>query len=840
MAGIDKYLDIIKKGVFGRDVRKAIHDGIAQVYEDATFDGNTNMEVAKARGTFEQLPMRLDSMSDDLANKANQKWVDSQLKNIVSSSPGSVLENFETIQNTYPNGLNKIVIAKDSGKWYYWNNSSNTWVEGGIYQAKMLGSDEVTVDNVDFVKGIKQMLSSKIDDGTWTWNGHITVYNATGWSRYMPVHLIKGKTYYIYNVRGYFSHIVSVDGARRIKQLATSDTLTTIEYTATEDSLLYISTNDTKNATSPKVFNASINELKDAQVDFSNSPNGYATVNIPKLSLDVKAEDISFANIIKQLIDESAFINGLYYTGNKTSTSEQNSWGIYPAIYLKADQTYGLQNVRGYFTYFFDNNDNLIKKFATSDVLISEDYTPTKNGYLLITRRLADPPSKLILGGVAKASLLTSLDYGESALESTIPIIGKNKKNIKFGRDIKNIDKLATITINELGYLSPKKVSHENKGFISKVNVYIKNSGAYTFAVATIDQNNLVVSPRIFTKQLKSGYNELLLRDENIPIYYGEQLFFKNSKDNLVYASVDGETNLIQDAEHMTTNPGYSGKIMYETSYSIPFNYEIEPETTEDKVHNIEAQINKIVPLVKGLEIFKQTPVVTSPNGTKFRLVVDDNGIISAVPSIPKKITFFGNSLLSHGGYYGGVGMAATSQDKDYYHLLTNYIKSKNPNAITNIGKGPNWEGGTSSAERRKMLNTLIRPMIDSDTDIVFIQFGDNVNTAEKRATFIEDGIELVNFIKSNSPKALIYWIGVWYGGKEVADFIKTICDRTNIKFIDITSLATESRFKAKIGQKVALPDGGTYIVDNAGVASHPGDEGMKKIAETIQQHLLF
>ena len=90
---------------------------------------------------------------------------------------------------------------------------------------------------------------------------------------------------------------------------------------------------------------------------------------------------------------------------------------------------------------------------------------------------------------------------------------------------------------------------------------------------------------------------------------------------------------------------------MYETSYSIPFNYEIEPETTEDKVHNIEAQINKIVPLVKGLEIFKQTPVVTSPNGTKFRLVVDDNGIISAVPSIPKKITFFGNSLLSHGGY---------------------------------------------------------------------------------------------------------------------------------------------------------------------------------------------
>lgn len=72
MAGIDKYLDIIKKGVFGRDVRKAIHDGIAQVYEDATFDGNTNMEVAKARGGFDTLSQNLISINAS-ADAANQK-----------------------------------------------------------------------------------------------------------------------------------------------------------------------------------------------------------------------------------------------------------------------------------------------------------------------------------------------------------------------------------------------------------------------------------------------------------------------------------------------------------------------------------------------------------------------------------------------------------------------------------------------------------------------------------------------------------------------------------------------------------------------------------------------
>lgn len=60
--GIDNHLKIIKEGVFGRDVRQAIHDGIQQVYDDATANGNANMEVAKARGEFENLADRLENI----------------------------------------------------------------------------------------------------------------------------------------------------------------------------------------------------------------------------------------------------------------------------------------------------------------------------------------------------------------------------------------------------------------------------------------------------------------------------------------------------------------------------------------------------------------------------------------------------------------------------------------------------------------------------------------------------------------------------------------------------------------------------------------------------------
>lgn len=70
--GIDQYLKVIKEGVFGRDVRQAIHDGIERVYEDATFDGNTNMEVAKARGGFDTLSQNLLSINAS-ADAANQK-----------------------------------------------------------------------------------------------------------------------------------------------------------------------------------------------------------------------------------------------------------------------------------------------------------------------------------------------------------------------------------------------------------------------------------------------------------------------------------------------------------------------------------------------------------------------------------------------------------------------------------------------------------------------------------------------------------------------------------------------------------------------------------------------
>lgn len=835
--GIDKYLKIIKEGVFGRDVRQAIHDGIKQAYEDATTNGNANMEVAKARGTEATLGDRLDRLSTNIDNKASASWVEKSLNNILSTTPKASLANLEEIQNTYPDGANGIVVARDSGKWYYWSDASKTWMEGGTYQSRIIGENEVTADNIDFVQGIQQMLVQKIDGSVWMWDKwdkKIISYAGTDWARYMPVDLIKGKTYYIFNARGHFSYVISADGTRQIQQLSTSDTTVTMEYTATEDSLLYISTNVSEDSKSPKVFNASIAELKYAQVDFDNLPDGYVMVSIPKLRLDVKPEELSFASIVKQMIDERTFTVGKAWTGSGNNTYDADTFGIYSKINLKTGVTYGLQNIRGFFTHYFDFSGQKLKTFADTDVLVTQDFTPNVDGYILITRRISDEPTKVIQGGNAQAHYLANLDYGSSAIASKVPIVTLGE-SVQFGSDITGIDTTQVTTIDNLGYMSPIRKLENSRGFIDTIKVYVKEAGTYNFAIGNIDQNGLIVSPRTFQKQLSSGYNTLSVRSEENEIYYGEQLFFE-SKDNTLYAP-KGEQNLIQDAQHVTDNDGYSGKIMYETGQAIPFSYTVANESTDDKLETLEEKTYKIEPIVSELEIFKRTPMIASPNGTKFRLLVDNNGNLSTVSNIPNRVVVFGNSILSH-GWLQGIGMAASSKDKDYFTLVKNYILSKNPSAVVERGNGASWE--SDPYNRQQTFENQMMLTLKPDTDIVILQFGDNLNTDEKRKNLETDIPNLISWIRNASPKALIYWVGMHYGWKEFVDRIKRICDPLDVTFVDIYQFSKDPKYKSYIGAIIDLPDGTKYTVTDPGVASHPGDLGHRAIADEIIKNFLF
>ena len=687
-------------------------------------------------------------------------------------------------------------------------------------------------DNV--FKKVEQLLKdeNKIDGSVWLWDKNMGSFNSNGWFKYKPISVDKGDKFYLLNIRGVFSYVVSKDGTRLLTKFSQSDSLVTTDYVASEDAILYITSQPNENA---KVFNASLKELRNANVDFSNLPSDYISLKIPKLSLDIQPEELSFVEVVKQILDEKTFKAGKAWSGNGNGTYDADTWGTYPAVNLKAGITYGLKNIRGVFTHYFDKSGTKIFSFSSKDEIITRDFIPNVDGYILITRLITDKPSKIFQGGLGSARNLDNLEYGASAITPNVPFIIPETNTTQFGSNITGIDTTQQTTVNNLSYMSPIKKWGKSRGFIDTINVYVKQAGTYNFAIGNIDQNDLIVSPRIFQKQLSTGYNTLDVINEEHEIFYGEQLFFE-AHDNTVYAA-KGERNLIQDAQHVTNNAGYSGKIMYGTDNAIPFNYKVADESTREKAEILKQKVDKIEPIVSGLELFKKMPMITSPNGTKFRLLVDNNGNLSTVSSVPNRVAIFGNSILSH-PWLKGMGMAASAPDKDYFTLVKNYIMSKNPWAVVERGNGADWESDPNN--RRATFDSKMKRSLSSNTDIVILQFGDNLNTDEKRKNLETDIPNLINWIRTASPKALIYWVGIYYASPDFVERIKRICKPLDVTFVDIYQYSKDAKYKSEMGKVLRLPDGSNYTIANAGVASHPGDLGHKAIADEIIKHFLF
>ncbi|MBY5009398.1 hypothetical protein [Streptococcus suis] len=103
--GIDNHLKVIKEAVFGRDVRQAIHDGIQQAYDDATANGNANMEVAKARGYANTLVERLDQMEQaDKTTAQDISVVSGQIDNLIANAGNGTVPSELTDMRVAYNG----------------------------------------------------------------------------------------------------------------------------------------------------------------------------------------------------------------------------------------------------------------------------------------------------------------------------------------------------------------------------------------------------------------------------------------------------------------------------------------------------------------------------------------------------------------------------------------------------------------------------------------------------------------------------------------------------------------------------------------------------------------
>lgn len=226
--------------------------------------------------------------------------------------------------------------------------------------------------------------------------------------------------------------------------------------------------------------------------------------------------------------------------------------------------------------------------------------------------------------------------------------------------------------------------------------------------------------------------------------------------------------------------------------------------------------------------VTQNTATVTAPDGLRYLVQVDNSGAPVCVPVVPKKVLYVGNSLLSGFGH----GMAASAPDKDYYYLMNQCINSKRSGLSASKLSGSDWEGMTSLLDKNTWNNNTLAPHLSADLDLVIIQLGDNVNTDAKKAVLLEGAKDLLRFIRNKCPKTRVVWAGSWYGSGNLAD-ISSACSAVGCQFINFIDLHTTGNESA-VGNTWTDASGKVTEITSSGVASHPGDSGMKAIANRL------
>ena len=232
-----------------------------------------------------------------------------------------------------------------------------------------------------------------------------------------------------------------------------------------------------------------------------------------------------------------------------------------------------------------------------------------------------------------------------------------------------------------------------------------------------------------------------------------------------------------------------------------------------------------------------KAPVVVSPSGKKFTLSIDDSGNILSIPNIPNKTVFIGNSLLGGMGFYG---MCASNSKNDYFHYVSQAILDKNPEAEFVKIAAATFEGcedkesfedwWTNNINR--YTNKTVKDSLDEDVDLILVQLGDNVNSPERADGLNANISTFISQLRNRSPKARIIWILGWYNRSNYYDIIAYNCAKWNIPIVDLSDLNTKDNQATK-GQMCEQPDG-TYAPAKDGWITHPGDKGMKLIADRI------
>ena len=191
------------------------------------------------------------------------------------------------------------------------------------------------------------------------------------------------------------------------------------------------------------------------------------------------------------------------------------------------------------------------------------------------------------------------------------------------------------------------------------------------------------------------------------------------------------------------------------------------------------------------------------------------------------KVLFLGNSITRHGvnaeiGWLHDYGMAASEKEKDYVHILMKRISERHSNASFCICQCAEWERNYKDGQSTYHLFESARKFA---ADIIVVRMIENCSyRAFDPEVFKESLLHFLSYLNASGSAKIVVTTGFW---KHPGDAV-------------IREIAAENAYPlAELGDLGEMPEmKAVGLFTHTGVANHPGDQGMKVIAQRIWEVL--
>ncbi|MCX5671616.1 MAG: glycoside hydrolase family 127 protein, partial [Planctomycetota bacterium] len=234
-----------------------------------------------------------------------------------------------------------------------------------------------------------------------------------------------------------------------------------------------------------------------------------------------------------------------------------------------------------------------------------------------------------------------------------------------------------------------------------------------------------------------------------------------------------------------------------------------------------------LLPAAKGKPPERVTLI---PYGcTKFRISMFP---VTAEPEVKasaiRRVLFLGNSITLHGpkadiGWTGNWGMAASSEDKDYVHLVTTALAQ-------HTGSRPRiMVGNIADFERNYATYDVDKQMKDLfalDPDLVVLAIGENVPALASEGDKAQFRTGMMSILRCALARRhpLVVVRSCFWADAAKDEVLRQACQDVNGIFVDAGPIGRDAGNAAR-SERAFTHDG---------VAAHPGDKGMKALADAI------